>query len=87
MTSFRRFLLLYLPIASGILAAGCFAAFATTARLVWGWRHAWSADATWGVLIAAVLFAAGALFLRLAIFQPWRARLESGEGPRRPPGR
>lgn len=80
MTLFRRFLRLYLPIASAIVAVGCFAAFATTARLVWSWRESWSRDATLGGLVALVLFAAGALFLWLAIYQPWRARLEREDG-------
>jgi hypothetical protein len=77
-TLFRRFLRLYLPIASAIVAVGCFAAFATTVRLVWGWRDSWSRDATLGSVVAVALFLAGALFLRLAIYQPWRGRLERG---------
>ena len=79
MTLFRRFLRLYLPIASAILAVGCFAAFATTARLVWSWRGSWSSDATLGSAVAVALFVAGAIFLRLAIYQPWRERLERGD--------
>ena len=82
MTLVRRFLRLYLPIASAILSVGFFAAFATTARLVWSWRDSWSRDATWGVVVAVLLFLAAALFLRLAIYQPWRARLERGEPSR-----
>ena len=86
MSPLRRFLLLYLPVACAILAAGFFAAFASTARLVWSWRDAWSRDATWGAVIALGLFLAAALCLRLAIFQPWRRRLVAGDaGPRRRP--
>ena len=82
----RRFLLLYLPVACAILAAGFFAAFVSTARLLWRWRHDWSHDATWGAGIAVALFLVAALCLRLAIFQPWRRRLEvEGAGRRRGP--
>jgi hypothetical protein len=75
-TLFRRFLRLYLPIASAIVAVGAFAAFATTARLVWSWRAAWTREATIGAAVAVALFLVGALFLRLAIYQPWRRRLD-----------
>ena len=81
MTLVRGFLRLYLPIASAIVSLGSFAAFATTARLVWSWRAAWSRDATIGTVVAVVLFLVGALFLWLAIHQPWRRRLD-GDGSR-----
>ena len=81
MTIVRRFLRLYLPVASAIIALGCFAAFATTARLVWSWRAAWTGEATLGAVIAIGLFGLGAVFLRLAIYQPWRRALDgSGKG-------
>jgi hypothetical protein len=78
MTLVRRFLRLYLPVASAIIALGCFAAFAMTARLVWSWRAAWTHEATAGAAIAVGLFVLGAVFLRLAIYQPWRRALDAG---------
>jgi hypothetical protein len=73
----RRAVVTYVRVACWILSFGAFAAFARTARLVWEWRASWTRVATVGVVIAAVCFAIGAGFLWLAIYEPWRARLDA----------
>jgi hypothetical protein len=77
MSLFRRAIVTYLRVACWILSFGAFAAFARTARLVWEWRASWNRVATIGALIAALCFALGATFLWLAIYEPWRARLNA----------
>jgi hypothetical protein len=75
MSFFRRALVTYLRVACWIVSFGAFMAFASTARTVWEWRASWSREATIGTAIAAVCFAMGATFLWLAIYEPWRERL------------
>lgn len=72
-----RFWRSYLPLACWVCALGAFMAFASTARLVWSWRDSWDHAATLGVWIAIVCFLLGALFLWLAIHQPWRKERET----------
>ena len=73
----RRAVVTYVRVACWILSFGAFAAFGSTVVTVWEWRASWTHDATIGVVIAAVCFAIGAGFLWLAIYEPWRARLNA----------